>query len=85
MLVDPLDRQLDGLVKHVVADARGPVDDLADEPEVVVEHPVEDIHGSAPGAGGQPEATRRVEVHPAGRGEVVEATAERRKQDGAAP
>jgi hypothetical protein len=63
--VDAFHGQLNWPIQNHVVEASGPVDDLADQPEVVLNHAGQNVHGAAPLPGRQPQAAGRMEMHAA--------------------
>ncbi len=65
VVVDGADRDLDRGVELLVGQAGGPLEQLAGQPDVVLDHACHQVHRGHLSGGGQPQAARRVEVHAA--------------------
>ena len=63
LVVDPFDRDFDRNIEDAVGQTFGSGQHLADEPDVVLDHSGEQIHGGHLSVGRDPQASRRVEVH----------------------
>lgn len=63
VVVDAFHRDLDGRVELLVGKGGGAGDHLAHKPDMVLDHLVQQVHGSLLRTCGQPQAARRMEVH----------------------
>ena len=67
VVIDAVDRDLDRGVELLRVSARGAVDQLADQPDVVLDHAGQQVHGGDLPVGRQPQAAGWVEVDAARR------------------